>query len=344
VTGSRTNLGHVLPRSPALPISMSRPATPGAPTSLRRLLTRAACCGGLLLLATSTAPQSSGFFQVSYLPDLSGLEYAGMDVFVAVHDAKDEPAELNRPRVSLVMSPQDPRGVLWKPLRMDWPTAPSNDLESVARIGGSDRYLLCESGDDDPNRTPRIFRARLAGNEIDIETEVDWPVPISNVEATAVARVQNQLYFLYAERADNQPSTQLSWAPFNPGTLQFGAFQSVTLDNPDPQNMVRGVVGLDVDQAGRIYTVASFDPEAAGLPGDPDFGPFRSSVWRVGRIRPAQGSAAIDLDPEPTRVATIDGFKTESVTLGFENQQPTLYVGFDDENYGGTLRPLLPVQ
>ncbi len=322
---------------------MIRPSTPGQPRSLRGLLTRAAFCGGLLLLASSTAPpQTSGFFQVSYLPDLSGLEYAGMDVFVAVHDAKDEPAELNRPRVSLLMSPQDPRGVLWKPQRMNWPTQPSNDLESVARIGGSDRYLLCESGDDDPLRTPRIFRALVTGNEIDIQTEVDWPVSISNVEATAVARVQNQFYFLYAERADNQPSTQLSWAPFNPGTMQFGAFQSVTLDNPDPQNTVRGVVGLEVDPGGRIYTVSAFDPEAAGLPGDPDFGPFRSSVWRVGRIRPAQGPATIDLDPQPTRVATIDGFKAESVTLGFENQQPTLYVGFDDENYGGTLRPLLP--
>ena len=245
------------------------PTTPGRPRSLRGLLTRTAFCGGLLLLASSTAPpQTSGFFQVSYLPDLSGLEYAGMDVFVAVHDAKDEPAELNRPRVSLLMSPQDPRGVLWKPLRMNWPTQPSNDLESVARIGGSDRYLLCESGDDEPLRTPRIFRALVAGNEIDIETEVDWPVPISNVEATAVTSVQDQLYFIYAERADNQPSTQLNWAPFNPGTMHFGAFQSVTLDSLDPEKMARGVVGLDVDPGGRIYTVASFDPEAVGLPGD----------------------------------------------------------------------------
>ena len=325
----------------AMPMICS--TAPGKPRSLRGLLSRTSFSGGLLLLAScSASPQTSVTRPVSDLPDLSGLEVAGTDLFIAVHDAKDEPDEVDRPRVSLLMSPQDPRGVLWRPMRMDWPTRPSNDLESVARIGAGDRYLLCESGNDDPLRSPRIFRALLSGNEIEIEAEVDWPVPISNVEATAVASVQDQLYFLYAERADNQPSTQLNWAPFNPGTMHFGAFQSVTLDSLDPEKMARGVVGLDVDPGGRIYTVASFDPEAVGLPGDPDFGPFRSSVWRVGQIRPAQGAATIELDPQPTRVATIDGFKCESVTLGSESPQPTVYIGFDDENYAGTLRPLLP--
>jgi len=303
---------------------------------------RTLTCAALLLLATGTAPvQTGGFFAAEYIPDLSGLEYAGSDLFVAVHDAKD-PDELNRPRVSLLKSPQDPRGILWKPLRIEWPTAPSNDLESCSRVGLSNRYLLAESGDDDPARTPRIFRGILANDEMQIDDVVDWPVAISNVEATAVARVQNQFYFLYAERADNQPSTQLNWAPFDPTTMQFGAFQSVTVDNPDPQNTVRGLVGMDVDPAGRIFTVASFDPEAAGLPGDPDFGPFRSSIWRIGRIRPVQGQVTVELAPEPVRVATIDGFKSESVTLAFENQQATVFVGFDDENYGGTLRPMPP--
>jgi hypothetical protein len=50
------------------------------------------------------------------------------------------------------------------------------------------------------------------------------------------------------------------------------------------------VVELDADPAGRISTVASFDPEAAGLSSDPDLFPFQTSVWRVGRIRPAQGT------------------------------------------------------
>lgn len=30
------------------------------------------------------------------------------------------------------------------------------------------------------------------------------------------------------------------------------------------------------------------------------------------------------------------------MTLGVQNRQPTVYVGFDDGDEGGTMRPLLP--
>ena len=304
-----------------------------------------AALGVLLLGAVAPflpAQSTNGFEPASNLPDLSGLAFVGNGRFLAVHDAKN-PDELNRPRVSLLQLPQDLQGILWKPLAINWNGMDSSDLESVARIPSSNRYLLVESGDDGDPQFRRIFRARLAGPNLQIERAVNWPVPVFNVEATAVARVHNIFYFIYAERADNAPATNLRWAPFNPINMQFGAFQSVQLNNPDPENTVRAVVGLDVDRAGRIYTVSSFDPEAAGLPGDPDFGPFRSSVWRVGRIRRVQGQTTIVLAPEPTRIAKIDGFKAESVAIARQGQQQTVYVGFDDENYGGTLRPMPPL-
>ena len=307
----------------------------------RRCL-RSAMGVGLLLAASGigAAQSPNGFEPASDLPDLSGLAYAGNGRFLAVHDAKN-PGELDRPRVSLLKLPQDIRGILYKPLDINWNGMDSSDLESAARIPGTNRYLLVESGSGDP-QFRRIFRARLAGPQLQIERAVFWPVTVTNVEATAVARVHNTFYFLYAERADNAPATDLRWAPFNPVNMQFGAFQSVSLTNPDPQNTVRAVVGLDVDRFGRLYTVASFDPETAGLPGDPDFGPFRGSIWRVGRIRRVQGQATILLAPTPTRIATIDGFKPESVAIACDGQQQTIYVGTDDENYGGTLRPMPP--
>ena len=314
-------------------------------SSPTRLFSHAAAAAALVLACSSCAllpaqlPQ--GFKVASTLPDLSGLDYAGNDRFLAVHDAKN-PDELDRPRVSIVIRPQDPKGVLYKPLTVNWGGLDSSDLESVARIGGTSRYLLCESGDDGDPTFRRIFRARLAGPQLVIEAAVNWPVPVFNVEATAVARVQGQFYFLYAERDDNAPTTDINWAPFDPANMQFGSFQSVSLPNPDPQKIVRAVVGMDVDRQGRIFTVGSFDPEAAGLPGDPDFGPFRSSVWMIGKIRPVQGQVAVVLAPTPTRIATIDGFKAESVAVVVENQQRQVYVGFDDENYGGTLRPMPP--
>ncbi len=86
--------------------------------------------------------------------------------------------------------------------------------------------------------------------------------------------------------------------------------------------MVSGVIGLDVDPGGRISTMAFFDPEAAGFPGDPDFGPFRSSAWRVRRIRPAEGLVTIDLSPQATRGGTMDAVKGEPVTVDATSGSP----------------------
>ena len=146
---------------------------------------------------------------------------------------------------------------------------------------------------------------------------MDWPEPIFNVEATAIARVRGQFYFVYAERDDNAPSTFINWAPFDPDFMEFGEFQSVALPNPDPENIVRAVVGMDIDWAGNIFTVASFDPEAAGLPGDPDFGPFRSSVWRIGSIGPADGGALITLaGNQHASQQSMDSKRNRSQSLG----------------------------
>ena len=93
-------------------------------------------------------------------PDLSGLATAGDGRFLAVHDAKN-PDELDRPRVSVLFTPRDLEGVLYKALTVDWGDIDSSDLESIARIGGSNRYLLCESGDDGDPTYRRIFKARL---------------------------------------------------------------------------------------------------------------------------------------------------------------------------------------
>ena len=297
----------------------------------------------LLSEPAETSATAFGPVPASVLPDLSGLGYVGDGRFIAVHDAKN-PDELDKPRVSLLQTPVDLEGVLWLPVDVNWHGMESSDLESVARIPGTDRFLLCESGDDGDLNFQHIFRARVLGNWVDIETVVDWPVSIFNVEATAVARIKNSFFFLYAERADNAPSTELNWASFDPAAMTFGPFQSVTLQNPDPAGTNRPVVGLDVDASGRILTVSSFDPEAAGLPGDPDLGPFRSSVWDVGRLVRTASGAEIVLDAEPVRVAKIDGFKTESVVAVEDESGETVFVGFDDEDYGGTLRPMPPLE
>ena len=65
-------------------------------------------------------------------------------------------------------------------------------------------------------------------------------------------------------------------------------------------------------------------------------GPFRSAVLKIGTM----GADGLVLDETPVVIAEVDGFKTESVVAAGE--PPQLFIGTDDENYGGVLRPLLP--
>ncbi|MHC4992666.1 MAG: SdiA-regulated/phytase-like domain-containing protein [Planctomycetota bacterium] len=282
-----------------------------------------------------------GFVVASILSDLSGLAWVGGDRFLAVHDAKN-PDELDRPRVGIIELPVDLDGVLWKPLDVRWPGEPSSDLESAARIPGTDHVLLVESGDDGDPFFHRIFRAGLYGDHLAIEAVTDWPEDVFNVEGTAVARLGDTYVFLYAERAQNEPSTDVRWAAFDPQTLTFGPFSSARFRNPsDAYN--RPLVAFDVDDAGHLYIASAFDAEAANLP-DPDNGPFGSAVWRIGVIQLNDGGEpVVMLDRQPHLVATLDGFKVESVAIHPQRTRATsLFVGTDDENYGATIRPLLP--
>jgi len=120
---------------------------------------------------------------------------------------------------------------------------------------------------------------------------------------------------------------------------------SVKFDSPDPQRFNRVIVGLDIDSNGFIYSVSAFDAEAAGLP-DPDNGPFAAGVYMIGQIKLQNKKAAIELFPQPVEYALLDGFKVESVAVREldKDEPPQLFIGTDDENYGGTLRQLpLPI-
>ena len=89
----------------------------------------------------------------------------------------------------------------------------------------------------------------------------------------------------------------------------------------------RPIVGLDVG-ADEVFAVASYDD-------DDDFGPFRSAVFRIGRI---EGRGA-KVYREPAQVTLQEGFKVEAVARAVDYN--LTFFGTDDENFGGVLRPLL---
>ena len=276
------------------------------------------------------------------LPDLSGLAWVDGDSFLAVHDSKN-PDENERPRVSMLWLPNSPDGLTWKSLELDWPQplGLSSDLESAARIPGSQSFLLVESGErrEQGQQFRRIFLAECRDHELQIVSFTEMPTSVENIEGTAVAKIVERLIFIFAERAEGQLNTNISWTDLQLQPLKLGAFEQITfrpVDFTGPN--IRPVSAIETDNLGRLYVASAFDP------GD-DNGPFRSVIWRAGQVKlDKNNKVRIVLDAKPYRLATLDGLKVESLAI----REPAdgkieLFAGTDDENYGGTLR-LIPLQ
>lgn len=274
----------------------------------------------------------------STLPDLSGMAWVEDDLFLGIHDAKRNPEKYNWPRISFIRLPKSElQGVTWRPLGLRFPglEGRSSDLESVCRIPGGKAFLFAESGQEGV-RDRRIFYAGYSNGTLRIESYILWPVDIKNVEATEVCRVGDRMVFLYAERADSLPSTKLRWATLSLNPLKIGKFEEVTYKGVDPVGRgARPIVALDVDSDGFIYIVSAYDSGN-------DNGPYRSVVWRIGKmIKGGDGNPQVDLG-ENIRLASIGGLKVESIAVREPNEGgKQIYVGTDDEHYGGIIR-LLP--
>ena len=274
------------------------------------------------------------------IPDISGVVWIEGDMFMAVHDAKNG-THNDRPRVSLVWRSVSKDGVRWQPLDVAWPEpqGPSNDLESIARIPGTRSVLLAESGSDG-TAFQRIFLATLGdANDLVIGQVVNWPEPVFNVESTAVVKLGEQFYFLYAERAEGQSSTQIRWATMQLNPLGFGPFQSARYTARLKGPGVRPLVSLEADSAGNIYGATAYDT-------DNDDGPFRSMASRIGQFRATPGGGArLVLSIPSATLATQDGLKIEGVAVREAPGEPMqIYVGTDDEHCGGILRQVRPME
>ncbi len=274
------------------------------------------------------------------LPNLSGLAWIEGDRFIGCQDAKVAGGK-SKPRYASLHLATNSRGVTYRDAGFTFKGISPNDLESIAKVPGENTLLLCESGNSQKNPAiQNIFKARITDQGIEIVDVVKWPVLVHNVEATAVVRVGEKYIFIFAERASNQPSTQLSWLKFNPVDMSFsGKPQHVPFTSPDPDRYNRVIVGLDVDSDGIIYSVSSFDAEEAGFP-NPDKGPFAGGIYAIGTVTTTDGEPMIQLFEKPQRLATVDGHKTESIAVRETNDGKEIFYGTDDENKGGVIRQL----
>ena len=272
------------------------------------------------------------------LPDLSGLSWVEDDLFIGIHDAKNNTEKENWPRISLIRLPQSElEGVIWEPVALNFPGpgGASSDMESACSIPGGKDFLFVESGQEG-EQYRRIFYAEYDNGAIMITSYINWPVEIINVEATEVCLVGEKLVFLYAERAQDSLSTQLRWAELSISPLGFGEFEEVTYEAIDPVGPgARPIVAIDVDSDGFIYIVSAYDSGS-------DNGPYRSVVWQIGEIHAdTDGHPKVELDINK-RLGNLDGLKVESIAIReIAADSNEIYIGTDDEHYGGILR-LLP--
>jgi hypothetical protein len=271
------------------------------------------------------------------LAAVSGLAWVEGDTFLAVHDAK-YPKDKKGVRVSLIRLPGGPEGIIFTALKVDFPGEKSSDLESVARVPGTDLYLLCESSFF-PQKNPfagRIFLLKLEGLKVKILKTVKWPQPIENVEGTAVARTGGKYIFIYAERAEGKGFSDIRYSEFDPIDLSFGEFKSAGIflcPWPNGGN-ARAVSALEVDAEGIIYAASTEDT------GD-DNGPFRGAAYKIGKVDAAGVPGPIALFKEPERIATLDGVKVEGIAArGVSGKDTEIFIASDDENYGGIVRKL----
>ena len=303
------------------------------------LLTTTACQTSMDV--STDQPQSSGV--PTPLPDLSGLVWVRDDLFLAVHDAKTR-KEANLPRISLLTLPSSSKGVLWRPVDVVFPGEESNDLESAARIPGTTQILLAESGD---NAGPfnRIFLVDVRDDAVEAVGMTRWSTFTKpyNVEATAVAKAGPEgRLFIWAERNSGNASTDLKWAKLSLDPLSIGGpIGSIPFTLPEDAYDAHGsplysrpLVAIDIDSKGHIYVAAALDPEE--ISDTPDNGPFRSIIYKIGSIN----GDRIVLDPNPRVIAMLDGVKVESLAVREHQGRQEIFVGTDDENYGGILRVL----
>jgi len=286
----------------------------------------------LTIGCAASTRSSGGLPPVTALPDISGMSWISEERLLVVHDAKrDRPA---RGRVGLLWLPTGSAGVRYLPLDIRWPTTgPSHDLESIARIPGTERALLAESGNDG-EADPRLYLVALEETRLAVLETVPWPTRIWNVEATTIVDVKGQLIFVYAERHQGADTTAIRWAPLQLDPIRFGTFEEFRFRTPDARAINRGVVALDTDPSGRLLAAGAFDP-------DVDDGPFRSRIYQLGRFVVGRDGRVRYDGQQPERLFTVDGVKIEALAVRtmLDGTIEIVY-GSDDEDFGGIVRRL----
>jgi hypothetical protein len=282
------------------------------------------------ILAQSPKPES-----LLNLPNLSGLIWLEGEQFLSVQDSKNNKRQ--KPYISL-LTITDAKAT-WQPLILNWEklgkkTDAPSDLESITRIPRSNYFIAAESGYEQTTQG-RLFLLEWKKDSLMPIAVMNWPKNIRNVEGIAAIELQGKTYLLYGERLGKEGMTELCWSTLSLKPFSLGDCNLVRYPSPDPHQQFRAISDLALDDQGNLYQASAYDP-------DQDNGPFASSVWQVGIFKlDEDGKPTLEPFAKPKPLAEIEGYKVEALTLRKTPNGQQIWIGTDDENFGGTIR-LLP--
>jgi hypothetical protein len=292
----------------------------------------------LLILTLYFIPWAYTQESIKYIPNLSGLAWIEGDLFLGIHDIKNNPELDTIPRISLITIPGihlDRIKYLPINLKFSEDLQLPSDLESISKLPDDQGFLLCESGQS-WDGSKRIFHVVYNDSTFEIIDYADWPVAVTNVEATEVFNVNDHLVFIYAERSESFDHTYVRWCKMSLNPLKFGPFSEIKHKSKYPVGLYsRPIVAMDIDNEGFIYIATSYDPGS-------DTGPFGSTIWQIGQVLINKNGEFFVKLKKSKWLGTLDGLKVESLAIRqYPGGEKEIFFGTDDEFYGGVIR-LLP--
>jgi hypothetical protein len=216
------------------------------------------------------------------------------------------------------------------------------DLEDVATFpdGKGDAILMESSG--------RLFhvRATREGPRSRLEVVVPAPAPLPRWGGTAYEKQGGEVpefeglaltvgadgawVALWGERGAHEAMGTIFFAPFDPAKgVDVDGLGALPIRVPEPKGGdVRDVSAIAVDASGAVWFAAADD--------EGDDGPFRSAIYRLGRLRSSCSGLWIEREPEPVLERRVEGHKVEALSaFGGLGATRGFALGGDDENLGG---------
>lgn len=281
----------------------------------------------------------------------SGMVKTGKGQYLVVHDMKMKSTE---PRLGWLTIVKD--GTYYQPVAVaDWKGDRANDLEGICKLP-SGEFLAAESGVREETveggqpqpKFGRIFRLAVKGDQAEVhQTYAGAKVLIStkqgkgdDYEGLLCIPTGNKILIIQGERGGSKPYPhgvlRWGWLDLAKDELTFDEAGLAGLPVVTPTKNLPGTERRDIAD---LYAAADGTVWAVGATDGGDSGPFRSYVYKLGRLQPDQVPPVV-LEKDLSPSWTIDGFKTESLAEPW-TENGALAFGTEDEDIGGVVRELL---